>query len=77
MWYALGTNRYNTTALPERRGEPQAAFDGLCEHGFPDTIVEVCREGFRKCSEITREQHQRSVISSRVILPAVTSRTCL
>ena len=52
LWYALGTNRYNTTALRERRGEPQAAFDGLSEHGFPDTVIEVCRVGFRKCSEI-------------------------
>ena len=38
--------------LRERRGEPQVVFDHFCNAGFPDTIVEVAREGFRKSNLI-------------------------
>ncbi len=52
LWYAVGTQRYSSVNLHKRRGEPQAAFDFLWEAGLPDAIVEVAREGFRKCSEV-------------------------
>ncbi len=48
----MGTDRYRADTLRERRGNPRAAFDGLAERGHPDTIVEVCREGIKKCREI-------------------------
>ena len=51
VWYAIGTDRCSSSVLRERRGEPQAVFDYLCEIGFPDTVVEIAREGFRKCNE--------------------------
>ena len=52
LWYAVGTNRRNSGVLRERRGTPQAAFDALCEQGFSNEVVEVCREGFRKSGEV-------------------------
>jgi hypothetical protein len=47
LWYALGTDRDRST-LARRRGEPQLVFDRLCEAGWPHSIVEVAREGFRR-----------------------------
>jgi hypothetical protein len=47
LWYALGTDRDRST-LVSRRGDPLAVFDRLCEAGWPYTIVEVAREGFRR-----------------------------
>ena len=47
LWYALGTDRARST-LASRRGEPRAVFDHLGEAGWPHSIVEVAREGFRR-----------------------------
>jgi MgsA AAA+ ATPase C terminal len=47
LWYALGTDRDRST-LVSRRGDPRVVFDQLCEAGWPHTIVEVAREGFRR-----------------------------
>jgi hypothetical protein len=47
LWYALGTDGDRST-LVSRRGDPLAVFDRLCEAGWPHTIVEVAREGFRR-----------------------------
>jgi hypothetical protein len=47
LWYALGTDRDRST-LVSRPGNPLAVFDQLCEAGWPHTIVEVAREGFRR-----------------------------
>jgi hypothetical protein len=47
LWYALGTNGDRWT-LVSRRGDPRVVFDQLCEAGWPHTIVEVAREGFRR-----------------------------
>ena len=47
LWYALGTDRDRST-LVSRRGEPRVVFDHLCEAGWPHSIVEVAREGFRR-----------------------------
>src|SRR5271165_4207203 len=47
LWYALGTDRRRST-LVSRRGEPRPVFDRLCEAGWPHSIVEVAREGFRR-----------------------------
>ena len=51
LWYALGTDRRRST-LVSRRGEPRLVFDGLCEAGWPHSIVEVAREGFRRTREM-------------------------
>jgi hypothetical protein len=47
LWYALGTDRDRST-LVSRRGDPRAVFEQLYEAGWPHTIVEVAREGFRR-----------------------------
>jgi hypothetical protein len=47
LWYALGTDRDRSSLAP-RRGDPQLVFDQMCEAGWPHTIVEVAREGFRR-----------------------------
>jgi hypothetical protein len=47
LWYALGTDRDRST-LVRRRGDPRLVLDQLCEAGWPHTIVEVAREGFRR-----------------------------
>lgn len=52
LWYAVGTDRCRSDLLRERRGDPHAVMDALCERGFPDTVVEVCREGLRRSGEI-------------------------
>lgn len=48
LWYAIGTNRCPSDALRGRRGDPWPVMDAMCERGYPDTVVEVCREGLRK-----------------------------
>ncbi|HEY9080480.1 hypothetical protein [Magnetovibrio sp.] len=52
LWFVMGTDRYRGDGLQKRRGEPQAVMDALCDHGYPDTVVEVCREGLKKTGEI-------------------------
>jgi hypothetical protein len=47
LWYALGTDRHESGLL-RRRGEPRLVFDQLREAGWPHTMVEVAREGFRR-----------------------------
>ncbi len=37
---------------PRRRGDPQAAFEGLPARGYPETVVELAREGLEKRAEI-------------------------
>ena len=51
LWFALGTDRRRST-LMSRRGEPQVVFDYLCEAGWPHSLVEVAREGFRRTNEM-------------------------
>jgi hypothetical protein len=48
---ALGTDRHRS-GLVRRRGEPRLVFDHLCEAGWPHSIVEVAREGFRRTGEM-------------------------
>jgi len=48
LWYAIGTNRCPSDALRARRGDPWPVMDAMCERGYPDMVVEVCREGLRK-----------------------------
>lgn len=52
MWLALGTDRRPSTYLAFRRGNPDAVFNTLFEAGWPNTLVEVCREGFRRTGEV-------------------------
>jgi hypothetical protein len=49
---AIGSSGHPAKNASTRRGEPQAAFDHLCEAGLPHSIVEIAREGFRKTNEI-------------------------
>jgi hypothetical protein len=51
LWYALGADRDRSSLAP-RRGDPQVVFQQLCEAGWPSTIVEVAREGFRRTRTI-------------------------
>jgi hypothetical protein len=51
LWYALGTDR-RRSRLVSRRGEPRLVFDCLCEAGWPHSVVEVAREGFRRTNEM-------------------------
>jgi hypothetical protein len=51
LWFALGTDRRRST-LVSRRGEPRLVFDCLCEAGWPHSIVEIAREGFRRTGEM-------------------------
>jgi hypothetical protein len=51
LWYALGTDRRRST-LVSRRGETRLVFDQVCEAGWPHSIVEVAREGFRRTGEM-------------------------
>lgn len=52
LWFAIGSNSFNSHGFPIRKGEPQVAFDYLCNAGIPDSVIEIAREGFRKCGEI-------------------------
>ena len=51
LWYWLGTQRGYYRTLQARRGDPSGAFDFLCETGFPHTVVELAREGFRRTGD--------------------------
>lgn len=51
-WYAIGTDRRPSSYFFERKGDPSALFDWLCEMGLPHTVVEVSREGFRRVGEV-------------------------
>ena len=47
LWYAFGTDRRPSGLVP-RLGEAGLVFDYLFEAGWPHSIVEVAREGFRR-----------------------------
>jgi hypothetical protein len=51
LWYALGTDR-DRSSLTRRRGDPPLVFDQLCEAGWPHSIVEIAREGFRRARTV-------------------------
>ncbi len=51
-WYGVDTDRCQSDRLRIRRGEPGFVFDALCDAGYPNTTVEVCREGLRKINEL-------------------------
>jgi hypothetical protein len=51
-WFAIGTNQRPSSHLRYRRGDPQAVFDALNEAGYPSTLVETAREGFRRTREV-------------------------
>ncbi len=52
LWYAIGTHRCRSSVLRERRGDPHGVLDALCDLGFPDSVIEVCRTGLTKSGEI-------------------------
>ena len=51
FWCALGTVRCRSEVLPRRRGDPQAAFEGLRERDCPETVVELACEGLKRGAE--------------------------
>jgi hypothetical protein len=72
LWYALGTDR-RRSVLVSRRGEPQLVFDYLCEAGWPHSIVEVAREGFRRTGALVAllscELHESTRVESDRVPP--------
>jgi hypothetical protein len=52
LWYGIGTDRRPSDRLHQRKGDPHAVLDALCEAGYPHTIVELAREGFRRTGEV-------------------------
>lgn len=52
LWYSVGTDRCPSSYLRPRKGAPHAVFDTLCEAGYPHSVVEIAREGFRRTSEV-------------------------
>ena len=52
LWFAIGTHRCRSKVLQERTGDPHGVLDALCERGYPETIIEVCRTGLTKSGEI-------------------------
>ena len=52
LWFAIGTHRCRSMVLRERRGDPHGVLDALCDLGFPESVVEVCRVGLTKSGEI-------------------------
>jgi hypothetical protein len=52
LWYAIGTGHRPSRHLLPKRGAPHAVFDYLCDAGYPHTVVEIAREGFRKVGEV-------------------------
>lgn len=48
---AVGNGGRPGGRLPARKGEPRAAFDWLCERGWPHTIVAIAREGYRQTAD--------------------------
>jgi hypothetical protein len=47
LWYAVGTNRYQSRHLQARRGAPAIVFGVLRDAGFPRAVVEDAQDGFR------------------------------
>jgi MgsA AAA+ ATPase C terminal len=76
LWFALGTDR-RWSGLVSRRGEPRLVFDQVCEAGWPHSIVEVAREGFRRTGEmlcplvalLSCEQRQATQLESDELPP--------
>jgi hypothetical protein len=50
-WYAVGVRPRQSANLANRRGEPRAFFDAICEAGLPHTVCEAAQEGFRRVPE--------------------------
>ena len=78
LWFALGTDR-RRSGLVSRRGEPRLVFDYLCEAGWPHSIIEVAREGFRRTGEmlcplvalLAREQREPTRVESDDLPPEI------
>ena len=49
LWCALGGGSHS---LGYPRGETQLIFDHLCEAGWPHSIVEIARRGYRRTGEL-------------------------
>ncbi len=49
--FAVGNAGRASANMPARKGEPQTAFDWLCEAGLPHSVVAIAREGYRCTSE--------------------------
>lgn len=48
LWFAVGTNQWNTRYLQPRSGEPRRAFDQLRAEGFPADAITLSEVGFRR-----------------------------
>jgi len=52
LWYAIGTDRAWSDTLRTRKGDWRESFYVLADDGYPNTMVETAREGFRKSQDI-------------------------
>ena len=44
-WYAMGTDKYRSTCLADRAGDPIAFWSVLENAGVPQSLIEVCQVG--------------------------------
>ncbi len=51
LWWALGGGS-RSLGYPRPRGETQLVFDQLCEAGWPHSLVETARLGYRRTGEL-------------------------
>jgi hypothetical protein len=70
FWYVLGTNP-RTCNMRERRGEPQLAFEGVRQAGFPESSIAISSQAYRKlrdplCAAILLLQPLRSAEAATI-----------
>jgi hypothetical protein len=78
--FAVGNGGRASAHMPARKGEPQAAFDWLCEAGLPHTVVAIAREGYRRTAEalcplvaLLAGEKQPDVLATDDLLPPETT----
>lgn len=52
LWYLMGTTRWTSNVLAERKGNCDMAFSTLAEHGVSPTVLAITEMGFRKTGEM-------------------------
>ena len=52
LWYLMGTTRWSSNVLAERKGNSDLAFATLAEHGVSPSVIAITKMGFRKTGEM-------------------------
>jgi hypothetical protein len=52
LWYLVGTKRCRAAHLTPNHGDPELAFEVLSDLKVPSTVVEICRLGLKRSSDI-------------------------